>query len=75
MDKEELKPVIFSITDETDLKKLYAFQNEHYRTCRKKYPDVSGALFVYEIIPTGLGTLFTVKCPCGKELTLDRDMV
>ena len=37
MDKEELKPVIFSITDETDLKKLDAFQNEHYRTCRNKY--------------------------------------
>ena len=36
MDKEELKPVVFSITDETDLKKLYAFQIEHYRTCRKK---------------------------------------
>lgn len=75
MDKEELKPVVFSITDEKDLKKLYAFQNEHYRTCRKKYPDVSSALFVYEIIPTGLETLFTVKCPCGKELALDRDMV
>ena len=37
-----------------DLLKLQLFKKEHEK-CRDKYPDVTGALFVYEVIPIGIG--------------------
>ena len=38
MDKEELKPVIFSITDETDLKKLYVFRTNTIELAERSIP-------------------------------------
>ncbi|MDO4863535.1 MAG: hypothetical protein Q4A05_05130 [Ruminococcus sp.] len=67
------KPIVFSITDEKDLKKIYGFKAEHTKSCREKYPDVFGALFTYSFVPTGLGPLCFVKCACGEEITLDSD--
>lgn len=75
MEDEDLNPIVFSITEQEDLRKLRDFQNEHYNSCRKRFPDCTGAMFMYEVTPTGLGTLFVVKCPCGEELTLDGGMV
>ena len=67
---EKLEPIVFMITDQDDLRKIQDFEEEHYRTCRARFPDFTGALFTYHITPTGLGTLYTVSCPCGKELAL-----
>ena len=68
-----LKPVTFSITNQDDLLKLQAFEKEHEK-CREKYPDATGALFVYEVIPTGIGLAWKVKCSCGEELMLSGDL-
>lgn len=72
--KEKDNSMKFSISDPDDLKKLSDFVSKHNISCRKKFPDVSGAMYEYSFLPTALGTLCTVKCPCGKELTLDGDM-
>lgn len=61
--KDEL---IFRISGE-NFQKLEEFRQTHMKTCRDKYPDSIGAMFTYEFIPTGLGCLATVKCPCGAE--------
>lgn len=60
---EPIRPITFAITDQDDLQKVRTFQQEHLRTCRKRFPDVSGALFTYKAIPTGFGTLYGVECP------------
>ena len=70
----DLKPIVFSITDQNDLQKIHDFQEEHLKSCRKQFPDFTGAMFTYSAIPTGLGTLYAVKCPCGKEIILSGDM-
>ena len=68
-----LKPIAFSITDQGELLKLQLFKKEHEK-CRDKYPDVTGALFVYEVIPTGIGLAWKVTCSCGKQLLLSGDL-
>ena len=71
---EPIRPITFAITDQEDLQKVRAFQREHLRTCRKRFPDCTGALFTYYAIPTGLGTLYGIECPCGARLSLDGAM-
>ncbi|MBQ3136435.1 MAG: hypothetical protein IJB74_03030 [Clostridia bacterium] len=48
--------------------KFKEFEKLHRKTCSKKYSDSVGTLFSFEFIPTGLGCLKFVKCPCGAEL-------
>lgn len=69
----EIEPITFSITDPKDLQMLQKFKNE-YQKCRRQYPDVTGALFAYEVIPTGLGLAWTVKCSCGERISLYGDI-
>lgn len=69
-----IKIITFSITDSEDLKKLKSFKEVHMSTCRDKYPDVLGALLKYTFIPTGLGNYCIVKCSCGEQISLDKDM-
>ena len=65
---QELEPITFSITDQDDLKKIRAFQEKHMEKCRKRFWDFTGAMFEYSALPTGLGTMYSVRCPCGKEI-------
>lgn len=71
---EELEPIIFSITNQDDLKRIGEFKTKHLRSCRAKYPDFTGAMFKYTAIPTGLGSLYIVQCPCGEKIALYGDM-
>ncbi len=60
------KEMIFCVSGE-NFKKLEEFRQVHMKTCRAKYLDSFGAMFTYEFIPTELGCLATVKCPCSAE--------
>ena len=71
---EEFEPITFSITNKEDLIKAKIFREEHMRKCRKRYPDFSGTMFKYIAIPTGLGTLYVIECPCGASISLEGDM-
>ena len=73
MNNKQIEPITFSITNTDDLLELQEFKKEHEK-CREVYPDVAGALFSYTVIPTSLGDAWTVKCSCGKEIHLSRDM-
>ena len=71
---EEFEPITFSITNKEDLIKAKIFREEHMLKCRKRYPDFTGAMFKYIAIPSGLGTLYAIECPCGASISLDGDM-
>ena len=49
-----------------DLVKLKKFRRRH-EAC---FCGSAGDKYVYEFIPTGLGTVITVTCSCGKKLGL-----
>lgn len=73
-EKEQLEPIVFSITDQNDLQIIKEFEVKHYLSCRKRFSDFTGALFKYTVIPTGLGTLYVLSCPCGESIDLYGDM-
>lgn len=72
--KNEVEKIIFSISNSEDLTKLESFKKAHIKSCKDKYPDAMGALFKYTFIPTGLGDLCIVKCSCGEQITLSKDL-
>lgn len=50
-----------------DLKKLQKFRKGHEAHVEKKSPDPSGHDYKVMYIPTSVGTIVKVLCPCGKE--------
>ena len=71
-ENEILEPFTLTIRDQNDLRKLNAFHKKHLHKCGG--PDTICAWFSYDVLPTGLGNIWTVRCPsCGKKLTLDGD--
>ena len=54
MAEEQLQPITFTITDQENLRKITEFQEEHLRTCGKRYTDFTGAMFRYTFIHRGL---------------------
>ena len=45
------------------------FEDEHAK-CMDLFGDLSGALFEYVVIPSGLGTIKEITCGCGDKLIL-----
>ena len=68
---EKFEPFVMTLTNHNDLRKLRAFENKHIKKCGGH--DVIGAWFTYEIMPTGLGDIWTVTCPCGAHIDLTED--
>ncbi len=66
--KYSVDEIHFGIVGE-DVRRLKEFKKQHEK-CFEKHHDVSGAQYEYCFIPTGLGTVITVKCPCGAVLNL-----
>ena len=67
MDGENCR--IFKIEGE-NYEKLLEFEKKHKESCWEKYHDSLGALFCYTFVPTGLGYVTCVECPCGKKLDI-----
>lgn len=55
-----------------DYEKLSHFQEEH-ESCKKQFPNMTGAQYQYIFIEDGLGVFSQVKCCCGKHIDLDGD--
>ena len=69
---EEFEPLVLTLTNRDDLRKLRAFENKHFMKCGG--PDFTGAWFKFEIMPTGVGDIWMVSCPCGAYVDLSGDL-
>lgn len=56
---------------ETEYKKAIKFIKTHNERCFDKFHDVSGALLIYEFIPTCIGCSLNIRCSCGDGLTIN----
>ena len=54
------------LLDADQEKKLAKWKKKH-KKCKS---STEGVKFIYEFVPTGLGTIAKVKCLCGKEIDL-----
>lgn len=65
----------FPISEEID-KKINKWQENHIKEKhwagdRPKSFGAIGGNFVYEFIPTSIGTIITCKCCCGEKITIN----
>lgn len=58
----------FTITED-EVARVKDQIDEHLKTCKPR-PDVTGAWFSYMFLPTGIGVISKVVCPCGAQFDM-----